>query len=274
MSSLLLEGNQIVLNTPYNQGVVSDLKATIPATDRRWDSARKVWLVAPKYGAQLAKIIFNNLGEFISVPAIKQAKAETEMKILEVHYIGITKLREGYDESVALGLLANGNWGAIFPERALTRWFLGMDTMQSETTLYGLLGVDRACNPDTLKAGFRRMARQWHPDVCTEPDAAQRFVQIKDAYDLLSNPNKRARYDAGLALEARMSAGRNIAMSAIATGYKPPLRCGYIMAEGIETLGRFNVSKILTWEDITNSAGQTLVTSWPVGAQQPTRRWA
>ena len=56
--------------------------------------------------------------------------------------------------------------------------------------------------------------------------------------------------------------------------YRSPLRCGYIMAEGVESLGRFVVSSIMGWEDVTNERGQVLVVSWPVGADKPEKAWA
>jgi curved DNA-binding protein CbpA len=117
------------------------------------------------------------------------------------------------------------------------------------------------------------MVKQWHPDVCKEPNAQEMFIRIKEAYELLSNPLKRARYDAGLALEASLRDtsfdGWNMA---VLSGYRSPLRCGYILAEGFEKLGRFVVQKILDWQDITSERG-VLVASWPAGAKEPVWKW-
>lgn len=115
------------------------------------------------------------------------------------------------------------------------------------------------------------MARQWHPDVCREPDAATRFRNIQEAYELLSNPGKRARYDAALVMTA-VAVQHRVAQYTAGDGFRPPLRCGYILAEGHEQLGRFLVSKILAWEDITQG-GKTLVTSWPTGADTFQEVW-
>jgi hypothetical protein len=46
------------------------------------------------------------------------------------------------------------------------------------------------------------------------------------------------------------------------------------MAEGVDFMGRFRVSKILAWQDIFNSAGQTLISSWVMGAKEPVKVWA
>jgi molecular chaperone DnaJ len=63
--------------------------------------------------------------------------------------------------------------------------------------LYELLGVDRNADADTIKKAYRRLARQYHPDVNPDPDAQERFKEISLAYEVLSDPNKRASYDRG-----------------------------------------------------------------------------
>ncbi|MFM8320266.1 MAG: molecular chaperone DnaJ [Chloroflexota bacterium] len=60
---------------------------------------------------------------------------------------------------------------------------------------YEVLGVARSASPDELKAAFRKLARQFHPDVNKEPDAEEKFKEINEAYAVLSDPDKRAAYD-------------------------------------------------------------------------------
>ncbi len=60
---------------------------------------------------------------------------------------------------------------------------------------YEVLGVPRNASQDEIKAAFRRLARQYHPDVSSEPDAEERFKEINEAYAVLSDPQKRAAYD-------------------------------------------------------------------------------
>jgi molecular chaperone DnaJ len=61
---------------------------------------------------------------------------------------------------------------------------------------YQVLGVPRDADAKTIKDAFRRLARRYHPDTSTEPDAEERFKEIAEAYGVLSDPVKRRDYDA------------------------------------------------------------------------------
>jgi molecular chaperone DnaJ len=60
---------------------------------------------------------------------------------------------------------------------------------------YEVLGVQKAASPDEIKKAFRRLARQYHPDVNKEPGAETKFKEINEAYEVLSDEQKRAMYD-------------------------------------------------------------------------------
>ena len=63
--------------------------------------------------------------------------------------------------------------------------------------LYDLLGVARDADADTIKKAYRRLARQYHPDVNPDPGTQERFKEVSRAYEVLSDPQKRAAYDRG-----------------------------------------------------------------------------
>lgn len=60
---------------------------------------------------------------------------------------------------------------------------------------YGTLGVARGAGDDEIKKAYRRLARKFHPDVSKEPNAKERFQEISEAYETLSDREKRAAYD-------------------------------------------------------------------------------
>jgi len=60
---------------------------------------------------------------------------------------------------------------------------------------YRILGVDRKADDKTVKSAYRRLARKHHPDVAKRKDSADRFKEINEAYEVLSDPEKRRRYD-------------------------------------------------------------------------------
>src|SRR5918997_1252156 len=62
---------------------------------------------------------------------------------------------------------------------------------------YKELGVDRKASADDIKKAYRKLARQYHPDHNKEPGAEDRFKRISEAYDTLSDSDKRAQYDRG-----------------------------------------------------------------------------
>ncbi|HZS76439.1 MAG TPA: molecular chaperone DnaJ [Ktedonobacteraceae bacterium] len=60
---------------------------------------------------------------------------------------------------------------------------------------YEVLGVSRNATEEELKKAFRRLAKQYHPDANKEPGAEARFIEINEAYEVLSDPQKRTLYD-------------------------------------------------------------------------------
>lgn len=60
---------------------------------------------------------------------------------------------------------------------------------------YAVMGVARDATQDEIKRAYRKLARKYHPDVSSEPDAEARFKEVGEAYEVLKDPEKRSAYD-------------------------------------------------------------------------------
>lgn len=68
--------------------------------------------------------------------------------------------------------------------------------MAGAPNYYEILGVPKTATADEIKKAFRTKARKYHPDVNKEPGAEEKFKALSEAYDILSDPEKRKTYDA------------------------------------------------------------------------------
>ncbi len=60
---------------------------------------------------------------------------------------------------------------------------------------YKILGVSREATADEIKKAYRKLAKQYHPDVSKEKNAEEKYKEINEAYEVLKDPEKRKKYD-------------------------------------------------------------------------------
>ena len=67
--------------------------------------------------------------------------------------------------------------------------------MARDKDYYALLGVSTSASAEEIRRAYRGLARKYHPDVNKAPEAATRFAEMQEAYDVLSDAEKRKAYD-------------------------------------------------------------------------------
>lgn len=268
-ADLYLRNGGLVVKTPYNKAFVAAIKS-LPASERKYDPANKVWVVEPAHGEKIVAWIDVYFGERVKLPDMSDITENVATKVLNVRYVGCAKTRAD-GRSSAYGLM-DGSWSVLFPEQVLRDYFGGSLAVPGENDSYfALLGIATTATDEQVSAGYRRMAKLWHPDVCKDDNAHDVFMRIKDAYEVLKDRHKRERYLAGLMFESLMGPQKPVLETEY--GYRAPLRSGVITADCLERLVMTEVRKIHSWDDIVNDQGQVLVTSWPSGATEPLEEW-
>lgn len=251
------------IKSPFNPSFIEALKTKVPSYARSFDKSNKTWTVEPEFIQPVADLLNQHYRTIVVVPEPNKAVVKI-CETLRIEYIGACKITgRGYEANA----FCNGQWSVVFPEDVLRPWF---ESGQSglPDTLYSLLGVTQEADAKTIKSKYRQLARQWHPDVCKEEGARERFERYQQAYELLSDETARRKYDVGLMFSSRAKERPVLkAWQKGESGYRSPLRCGLVTVEANLVGNRKRVTKILQWDDIVNADGLVMVTSWPFGAK-------
>lgn len=278
------------IKIPFN--LKDDFKAHVPAKYRGWNQDARCWTVS-REGIAIAQAFLESHFGKIEIPPLEESNAiaATIQKTFTVEYIGQCKERDGGIIS-ALGSV-HGFWSLEFPEAVLKTWFERRVSNDGVQTFYQALCVFETSTNQEIKSAYRRLSRQWHPDVCQNEEAnpGETFRKMTDAYEVLRDPTKRRRYDAGLFFEREAKKITEVNSDDFRsynyrynhrtdkyhkvqpTHFRAPLRCGLITAEGVQRLSRFTASKILSWDDITNGDGRVMTATWNKHTESIEIKW-
>ena len=67
--------------------------------------------------------------------------------------------------------------------------------MANKRDYYEVLGLSKGASEDDIKKAYRKLAKKYHPDINKAADAEEKFKEINEAYEVLSDPQKKATYD-------------------------------------------------------------------------------
>lgn len=268
--------------SPKNYQFLDDLKRAVPSKFRAW--RRPLWVVHWAFAPQLIECIESNFGERPDLPV--QWKYPNEQIKFCVKYVGKTKQQLDDPEFWGPGANARADdyWQLVFYEDALEHFFLSRrqeskESKKQNNDYYDLLLLHKNADENEIKKAYRRLARQWHPDINKEPEATDMFIKVQDAYQTLSDPMKRKRYDFILGAlppptfdftqDLRQTVGYRDRY-----GYRAPLTCGWVTCVGQwRGAAKFYATEIKDWQDIIDEQGRTLVTYFNTTSGQLVEQW-
>ncbi len=277
--SISIAGPDYAIKFNRNDKLLEALKNAVPQSERTWHKGRKVWLVSPEFIDKAIGALRPHVVSIPTLPIEKPSTPEVIEKSFLLEYLGATKDRG--KRTSAYGFV-NDAWSIEITEEVLKNYFEGREANSKPDgvqTFYQALCVFEKASSEEITKAYKRLARQWHPDICREENAHEMFIKINDAYKILIDPEKKARYDAGLYFERqgqeqeRTTTIEGRPRVGYQYGYRSPLRCGQITARGSVRLMRFTISEILKWDDVVDAQGRVMTASWPKGFDHFVTEW-
>lgn len=288
----------LVIDVPWNERFLDEFKQAVPYSKRVWNTDKKgparfpngpmnVWIVDWTVQDNVVRLIEKHYREEVQLPLSNKPSAGPVISrgVAKVIYVGRSRARDDNTHS-ASGLdfvsYMQGNkkdWRYIFPLNVLKNYWdntpLDVDAgaPAKAPTLFGILGLPKPTEDlAVIKSAYRQQCKQWHPDYCKEPDAAERFHRVQQAYEKLNTSENVQRYVILLKLAENtpVYVQPKKRFIKLEDEYSAPMRCGVIDMSYTSSLGgRVLVKQIHDWKDITDNLGRTLTVSWAYDKDNP-----
>jgi hypothetical protein len=275
-ATFTLQGDTFQWRTKYNPDLVADMRLEIPNTAKAWHNGGRddrYWTISADY-FEKAKELSTRHGYEVVITGGTLNQLKPGSHTFDLDYMGLVRDRSDGTQT-ATGWV-NGYWNAVFKLDVLQEWFNFNAKPNVAASLYEVLslqqGLSGALFDKALKKAYRRYARTWHPDVCKEPEADEAFKRGQEAYERLSDPLFKAKYDAGLKFERDYPVEQGNWKGA-SIQWKPPVRCGKLTVLGLKVGDKYDIHKIVQWRDITNDRGETMISFWDISLDKFVTEW-
>lgn len=256
----------------FDRQSLDTMKELIPWFAREWNKPDKCWLIEPQFMTDLINLAsLYHHSNLTPIPLNQRIMRPFRVKA-QLMYIGAPKMAGGIEYCSGKGI--NDQWYRYaFIDNSMREWFEPGKTIEpdAEQTWYEILGILKSATPEEVKKGFRMASMTWHPDRNKDPAAHDMFIAIKAAYDGLSEPATRAKYDAFLTLQASIPKKRD--GNPYKKEWRPPVRCGELTISGNMAGQAYLVNKIEAWQPIVNAAGMTMVSQWDKALNEAVVTW-
>lgn len=252
----------VQLDFRYDARVIALLKLTIPASHRQYNPLSKTWTIAGPKVDELFRA-YRDEGYIVDDRRDKggSGNGQALTDTLRINYLGNPRMRS--DGAVwASGMDESGNWRYILPYSVLTGFF-NIDAAVRPSlfvgTLYDVLDVSDKAAPDVIKRQYRAAVRRWHPDTGGNADD---FRVVQEAYEILSDEKRRRKYDLARGWAKDSQAAPSSGTNEIVWITPADYRAGYWNCIYTALAGRIYIEQLLSFDPVTNSAGQRLYSHW------------
>ena len=179
--------------------------------------------------------------------------------------MGESLMAHAIDEHGRTILLRGGPWQGLWGRRQASRK-IAMDVIPYDSliggTLYDVLEIEPPITDEILKSAYRKKAMELHPDRNKSEDAGARFMEVKEAYELLKDPAQRAAYDFGISLMSSTFGGNSGSIDFFLgnhdLGWYAPLNSGKLVGQGCLVGGSVLVTALTSFSPVRKS-GKTRV---------------